>query len=261
MTFLSFAPPVLLSVSVGYFVGSVSFPRLAVHLASKKRKLAIPDDDSTIRTKFGADRASIVLGTRYGILMGILDMLKVAVPMIYFKYVLFPNDLYHLILSIAGLVGHNWPIYSRFKGGRGFSVMFSSFIVIDLIGTTMVLCLGLLLGMVVVQNIMVAYVSWLWLMVPWLFLRTFDYTYLLYTLGLISIFMITTIPEIQAFIQLNRDGSRAAFFGQGLYNSSPRWRGMKRMQERLKTLGPWRFVIAALVLLVLALIFTKLPPI
>jgi glycerol-3-phosphate acyltransferase PlsY len=117
MTFLSLVPPVLLSVLVGYFVGSVSFPRLAVRLVLNKRNHAIPDDTSTIRTKFGADRASIVLGTKYGIVMGILDMLKVAIPMVYFKYVLFPGELYHLVLSIAGLLGHNWPIYSKFKGG------------------------------------------------------------------------------------------------------------------------------------------------
>jgi len=260
MAFLHLVPHVLLSVFVGYFLGSVSFPRLAVYLASKKRNHAVPDDTSTIRTKFGADRASIVLGTKYGLLMGILDMLKVAIPMVYFRYVLYPGELYHLSLSIAGLVGHNWPIYSRFKGGRGFSVMFSSFIVIDWMATGIVLCLGLLLGMVVVQNLMLAYVSWLWLMVPMLFLRTFNSTYLLYTLGLISIFMITTVPEIQAFIRLNRDGNRAAFLGQGLYNSSPRWRGMKRMQERLNALGWWRFVIAAIAFIILSFVFTWLPP-
>jgi glycerol-3-phosphate acyltransferase PlsY len=193
--------------------------------------------------------------------MGILDMLKVAIPMIYFKYVLYPNHLYHLVLSIAGLVGHIWPLYSRFKGGRGFSVMVSSFFVVDWLGTVIVLGLGLLLGMVVVQNLMVAYVGWLWLMVPWLFLRTFDVTYLLYVLGLISIFLITTIPEIRAFVQLNREGKGADFFERGLYSSSPRWRGMQRMQERLNALGPWRFVLAALAVLIVTFTFAKLPPI
>jgi hypothetical protein len=138
--------------------------------------------------------------------------------------------------------------------------MFSSFIIIDWMGAIIVMFLGLLLGLVIAQNLMLAYVSWLWLMVPWLFLRTFNYTYLLYTLGLIMIFMITTVPEIKAFIQLNRDGNRAAFLGQGLYDSSPRWRGMKRLQERLNTLGPWRFVLAVIALIILAFVFSRLPP-
>lgn len=260
MTLLSLVSPVLMSVLVGYFVGSVSFPRLAVSLASNKRNHAIHSDTSTIRTKFGADRASIVLGTKYGIAMGILDMLKVAVPMAYFRYVLYPNELFHLIVSIAGLVGHNWPIYYRFKGGRGFSVMLSSFIIIDWMGTAIIVFSALLLGMVVVKNLMLAYVSWLWLMIPWLFLRTLNYNYVLYTLGLISVFMITTVHEIQAFIRLNRDGNRAGFLAQGLYESSPRWRMMKRMQDRLDTLGPWRFAIVAIYSIILTLILTELPP-
>lgn len=250
---------VFLSILLGYFVGSISFPRLALSLAPKRKK-ELHNDTSTIKVKFGADRASIVLGAKHGILMGVLDMLKVSLPMMVFKFILYPGEIYYLIISVAGLVGHNWPIYYRFKGGRGFSVILSSYIVVDWIGAIIVLSLSLLLGIGVVNNLMLAYVSWLLLFVPWLWLRSFNYIYLIYPIIVILIFMITTIPEIQAFIKYRREGNLEAFFGEGLYDSSPRWRGMAGMQERLSKFGNWRFVFVAIAFIILALIFPKLPP-
>ena len=254
-------PEVLLTFLVGYFIGSISFPRLAVSLVTKQKNLKIPDDKSTIRTKFGADRASIILGAKSGILMGILDMLKVAMPMIYVKFLLYPGELHYLIISIAGLVGHNWPIYYRFNGGRGFSVILSSLFIVDWVGAIIVLFLGLLLGMGIFKNLMMAYMNWLWLMVPWLWLRTYNYIYVLYSVVLIMIFFITTIPEIKAFMKYSREGNLGGFFEPGLYDSSPRWRGMKKMQERVNNLGVWRFVIVAIAFIAIVLIFPRLPPV
>lgn len=254
-------PEVLLSFLVGYFIGSVSFPQLAVSLVTKQKNLKIPDDTSTIRTKFGADRVSIILGAKFGIVMGILDMLKVAIPMMYFKFFLYPGELYYLVISIAGLVGHNWPIYYRFKGGRGFSVILSSLFIVDWVGAIIVLFVGLLLGMGVFQNLMMAYMNWLWLMVPWLWLRTYNYIYVFYSVGLIMIFFIITIPEIKSFMKYSREGNIKGFFEPDLYESSPRWRGMKKMQERLTNLGTWRLLVVAIAFIAIAIIFPRLPPI
>lgn len=80
----------------------------------------------------------------------------------------FPDQPYFLVMGVAGLVGHNWPVYHRFRGGRGFSVIFGSFAVIDWLGALATTTVGMLLGMVVAGNPFVAYVSWLWLMIPWM---------------------------------------------------------------------------------------------
>ena len=45
---------------------------------------------------------------------------------------------------------------------------------------------------------------------------------------------------------------------QGLCDSSPRWRGMKRMQERVDGLGKKRYVIGIIVLAAVALFLMNL---
>jgi len=43
-------------------------------------------------------------------------MAKVAIPTLVFK-LLYPQDPYLLIAAAAGMVGHIWPVFNRFKGG------------------------------------------------------------------------------------------------------------------------------------------------
>ena len=58
------------------------------------------------------------VGTRYGCLTAILDIAKVAIPALIFK-LWQPETPYFLVTALFGLIGHDWPIYHRFKGGRG----------------------------------------------------------------------------------------------------------------------------------------------
>jgi len=148
----------------------------------------------------GADSASIILGTKYGIVVGVLDTIKAFVPMLLIAYVIFPLEYYHLLFSLAALVGHNWPIYFRFRGGRGFSAIFGSFLAVDWLGAFSTTIIGVLLGMVVFENLMIAFSGWLWLMTPWLFVRSSDCVFLLYSASLIVIFLLAAAPEIKEFL-------------------------------------------------------------
>ncbi|MBD3157868.1 MAG: hypothetical protein GF309_03675 [Candidatus Lokiarchaeota archaeon] len=44
-------------------------------------------------------------------------------------------------------------------------------------------------------------------------------------------------------------------YQKSLYESSPRWRGMQRMQEKVEALGPARYVIGIFVILGIILLF------
>ncbi|HSR35084.1 MAG TPA: glycerol-3-phosphate acyltransferase [Anaerolineae bacterium] len=231
----------IIAVAAGYLMGSVSFARLVTRWVR-------PDEDVT-KLQFevagteeraavdvvGANAASMILGPKLGLLVAVLDMLKVAVPMLAFK-LWFPGQSYFLLVAIAGLAGHNWPVYYRFMGGRGFSVIVASFFVLDWLGPLVTIPVGILLGVLVVRNLFVAYVAWLWLMVPWLWFRSHDAAYVAYAIAANLVFLIATLPEIRTFVQYRREGKLDAYM-EGLTASSPRWRGMKKIADRLRQPG------------------------
>jgi glycerol-3-phosphate acyltransferase PlsY len=231
-------PTTLLAAASGYVLGSISFARLITRCFAPRQDiadLAVPvvgTDESAKVNIFGANAASMILGPRFGLLVALLDMAKVALPTLAFR-LYDPGQAYFLIAAVAGLVGHNWPIYYRFKGGRGFSAILGGFFVVDWVGALATPILGLLLGMVFIGSVPVAYVAWLWLMIPWLWFRTRDPAHLAYAIAINLIFVVATIPEMRMFARYRREGKLDAYM-QGLIESSPRWRGMKKIADRLK---------------------------
>jgi glycerol-3-phosphate acyltransferase PlsY len=225
-----------LAILAGYLSGSISFARIVTRLAAPGVDLTtlqvqLKDSPQTADVGIvGANAASMVLGPRLGLTVAVLDMLKVILPMLVFR-ALYPQDYAHLAASLGGLVGHNWPLYYRFKGGRGFAVIFGSFIFLDWIGAILCTLGGLALGMMILGNTLIAYISWLWLMIPWMAWRE-GTPGLVYALLINLVFILATIPEIALMLRMRREGTYAAYM-EGLYGSSPRWRGMKKMTDRL----------------------------
>jgi glycerol-3-phosphate acyltransferase PlsY len=235
--------PTLLVIAAlaGYLAGSVSFARIVTRLAAPGVDLTTlqvqlkDSSQSAVVGIVGANAASMVLGPRLGLTVAVLDMLKVIVPMLVFRW-LYPQAAYHLVASLAGLVGHNWPLYYGFKGGRGFAVIFGSFIALDWLGALLCTLGGLAFGMMILGNTMIAYIMWLFLMIPWMAWRE-GTPGLVYALLTNLIFIIATIPEMRLMARMRREGKYQAYI-EGLYGSSPRWRGMKAMTDRLWLLRP-----------------------
>ena len=71
----------------------------------------------------GATNVLRVLGIKYGLLVFLLDAIKASIIIILFKVGIFSVDKYnHLpILSYGfmAVIGHLFPIFARFKGGKG----------------------------------------------------------------------------------------------------------------------------------------------
>ena len=201
----------LLAALVGYLLGSVSFARLVANLVVPEEDITTTDiaipgsEEKLIFSSVSATSISMRAGPKLGCLTSILDMIKVTIPTLAFK-LWFPEAPYFLIVATAGVVGHNWPVYYRFKGGRGFSPVFGGMLVIDWIAIPVTTLAGLLLGLLVFRDILVAYMAGLWLMIPWLWFRTHDWTYLIYALAVNVCFMVAAIPEIKQYILLKRTG-------------------------------------------------------
>ena len=98
-----------------YLIGSVSIARIVYFLQTRSRnyepfKESIPHTDE----KFESDLISATwvtkkLGKRFGCITSILDMLKVALPTLFFKLV-FLSHPFFLFTAIFGIIVHNYPV-------------------------------------------------------------------------------------------------------------------------------------------------------
>ena len=84
-------------------------------------------------------------------MIGWLDILKGFLPTLVVK-LLFPDQFYFLLAGLAAVVGHNWPIYHRFKGGTGMSTAYGALLVTDWLGAIICSVSGLLFGFAIVPR-------------------------------------------------------------------------------------------------------------
>jgi hypothetical protein len=89
-----------------------------------------------------------------------------------------------------------------------------------------------LLGLLV-RNMVVASLSWLWLLIPWIWWRTSDPVYVIYAIAINLLFLLAMIPEIRKAISFWREG-RLDEYGESVLRSNPMGRGMIKMAEKFK---------------------------
>ena len=97
-----------------YLIGSFSFARLITRLWSGKdiTQFEIPVQGTADRYKvlsIGGNSVSSVLGPKAGMIVSLLDILKIFLPVLFFRLYFSPQPGYMLVSALAGLVGHVWP--------------------------------------------------------------------------------------------------------------------------------------------------------
>lgn len=224
------------SLAISYLLGSISFARVIVKLWTGKdvTEFEVTVDGTGDKYKaiaIGGNTVSSVLGVAGGLTVGVLDILKVALPTLAFRLLYPDQPAYMLIAAIGGLLGHNWPIYHRFHGGAGFSAIMGGLLVIDWLAVIVSPIAGLILGMVIFRNMIVASLSWLWLLIPWFWWRTGgDLMHIIFAFAVNIIFLIAMIPEYQMAMKYKKEG-RQREFGLGALKANPMGRGMLKMAK------------------------------
>ena len=219
-----------------YLIGSISFARIIVKLWTggdvTKFEVAINGSEEKYKAiSIGGNTVSSVLGPRGGVLVGILDILKIIIPTFILK-LLFPDQpAYMLIAAVGGLMGHIWPVFYRFHGGSGFSAIIGGLLVINWPAAIILPIAGLLLGMLVFRNMIVASLSWIWLFIPWFWWRTDgNPAYMLYALAVNIIFLLAMVPEYQTAMKYRKEGKYLEY-GMGYMKANPMGRGMLKMAK------------------------------
>ncbi len=104
----------LLVIFIAYLMGSSN---MSFYLM-KLKKTELRDKGSK---NLGASNAMIVMGWKYGILVAIHDIGKAALAVILANR-LFPDLPYiSFAAGVASVLGHIFPFYLKFKGGKGFA--------------------------------------------------------------------------------------------------------------------------------------------
>ena len=202
--------PIVFAI-LGYLVGSISSARLVARLARSDEKLAdgtklsLEGSDATLTLEtVSATSVSVRLGSSYGFLTYVLDMLKIVVPMVLVRH-FFPGEPYYLIVATAGVVGHVWPVFHGFKGGRGLSAIYGALLVIDWPGLFVTSILGMIFGLFVVRSVAVAYMAGPWFIIPWVWFRTHDPAILAWAIVANIVFTISAIPELRQWMKIRKE--------------------------------------------------------
>ena len=157
----------------GYLIGSISFARLINFMVLKTTKISsfaepIPHTDELFESDLiSATLVTKKLGVKYGCMTSILDMLKVALPTLLVKLTLTQHP-YFLLTAIAGIIGHNYPVYYRFIGGRGESPIIGALVVINWFGILICNGAALILGFITGSVLVVRWgaysilIFWFW---------------------------------------------------------------------------------------------------
>lgn len=136
----------------------------------------------------GTSNAAMTFGLRYGIFVGIIDILKGAMPVVVLK-VMYPDiPLMHVLGGFFVIIGHIFPAVMKFKGGKG-TAPFGGFLLAAMPLYGVIMALVYFLGLKI----------WDYIALSTLFVVTltpivmFFYGYDMISIGLLSMYMVISI--------------------------------------------------------------------
>lgn len=99
-------------IVVGYIMGCIQ----SSYIIGRMHKIDIREHGSK---NAGASNVFMVLGWKRGVLVGVIDILKAAIPVFIITLVFPDNDLLAVAGGVSVVLGHIYPVFLRFKGGKG----------------------------------------------------------------------------------------------------------------------------------------------
>jgi glycerol-3-phosphate acyltransferase PlsY len=185
-------------VVIAYLLGSIPFGLI---IGKLKRGVDIREYGSG---KTGATNLMRVAGTKLGILAIVLDVIKAGGAVMLAAVIIdgssgsftiggvavYWQHVARVVAGLAAVAGHNWPIFAKFKGGRGVTAYFGTLFAIyppaGIFGAQVVAIAALRSRQMSRGSILGALAAWC-LMVPLTVLYNFPPIYLAYGLAAIAL--------------------------------------------------------------------------
>ncbi len=156
---------------------------------------------------------------------------KVFVPTLVLR-LLYPDQPYFLIAASFGTVGHNWPIYYRFKGGHGYSTAYGGALAVDWLGAILSSLAGFVMGLFVLKSFLFVFVGGLLFLIPWFWFTKHDLWYVAYAVILNVSFILALVPDIRTIMKIQKDLPRKPTLREDM-QSNPMGRGLLRMADKM----------------------------
>lgn len=137
--------PIWLMILIGYLLGAVPTAYIAGRIVSSRDIRRLGDQN------VGAANAYRELNPKAGVLVGIIDAAK-GVLVILIAQAANMSQVVVLFTGAAAVIGHNWPIYLGFRGGRGVSTALGILLVLVTL-PMLILALPTLLILILKKNV------------------------------------------------------------------------------------------------------------
>ena len=142
----------LIIVFIAYLLGAMPFGLII------SRRVAHVDIREHGSGNVGATNVFRTLGARPGLITAILDMSKAALSVLLAVFITGSEvfmvggqdihvQLAQILAAISAMVGHNWSVYIRFKGGKGVACFFGGLLVINWVVALIGMAAGIVIGL------------------------------------------------------------------------------------------------------------------
>jgi len=108
-------------IVLAYFLGSIPFG----HLIGKAKGIDIRNYGSG---NIGTSNVARILGKKAAIATLVGDGLKGLVPVLLARLLLGNSAWWLIATGIAAIAGHNWPVWLKFRGGKGVTTTYGAFL-------------------------------------------------------------------------------------------------------------------------------------
>ncbi|WP_461829067.1 glycerol-3-phosphate 1-O-acyltransferase PlsY [Aquifex sp.] len=107
----------VLIVLLSYLLGSITFGEIVARIKGVNLR-------EVGSGNVGATNVSRALGKKFGVLVFFLDMLKGFIPTALAVKLFGLNSLWVTLTGLGAVLGHMFPIFFRFRGGKGVATAF-----------------------------------------------------------------------------------------------------------------------------------------
>jgi len=115
----------VISCLIGYFLGCF---QTSIFIGRLVKQIDIREYGSQ---NAGASNTTVILGLPYGVITAAIDILKAVIAIVIVRYLYSGDPVLPVLAGIAAVVGHIFPIFFGFRGGKGVACLIGTVLALE----------------------------------------------------------------------------------------------------------------------------------